>query len=274
MTMPARDAWLQHHGYLRPLADLHARIDRMAGEVALPLAPRAVWSEYADDFANGLPLLRSAHAAVDRAHIADALAALVARIDEDELPAAMAVDHRQLLDELSADEMAPLGAVASLLDGERPQSSYHGLLRYLGWTVAARCLAPVVAAFRSWRDEERWLRHYCPSCGSAPAMSQLIGSEPGRLRLLACGCCGTRWRFRRTGCPFCRTGDDHRLAGLATDGADPLRIDYCEQCGGYLKTYIGEGDEALWLADWTSLHLDVIARQRGLNRLAGSLYNL
>jgi FdhE protein len=45
-------------------------------------------------------------------------------------------------------------------------------------------------------------------------------------------------------------------------------------CRGYLKTYIGGGSEALLLADWTSLHLDLIAQDRGLKRLAASLYEV
>ena len=105
-------------------------------------------------------------------------------------------------------------------------------------------------------------------------MAQLIGTDPGRLRLLACGCCSTRWRYRRTGCPFCEPSDDHRLAVVAVDGEGGLRIDYCETCKGYLKTYNGEGSEGVLLGDWTSLHLDVIARERGLKRLAASLYEL
>ena len=105
-------------------------------------------------------------------------------------------------------------------------------------------------------------------------MAQLAGSDPGRMRLLSCGRCRTRWRFRRTGCPFCRTEDDHRLAAFSVEGEDRLRIDYCEQCRGYLKTYVGDGGEALWLADWTSLHLDLAARDRGLNRMAASLYEV
>lgn len=273
MTTTSREAWLQDHGYLQPLADLHARVDRIAGEVAVPIVPQTVWSDYADDFAVGLPLLRSRYAAIDRTQIASALSQLVQRVPSSGLPAAMAQERELLHDALADHPEAALQAVSSLFDGEPPRAPYHGLLRYFGWTVAARCLAPVVSAFNAWRDEERWLRHYCPSCGSAPAMSQLVGNEPGRLRLLTCGCCATRWRFRRTGCPFCRTDDDHRLSGLASEGEEPLRIDYCEQCGGYLKTYVGDGDEGLWLADWTSLHLDVIAQQRGLNRLAGSLYH-
>jgi FdhE protein len=41
-----------------------------------------------------------------------------------------------------------------------------------------------------------------------------------------------------------------------------------------MKTYEGEGNEPVLLADWTSLHLDIIARYRELNRSAGSLYQL
>jgi FdhE protein len=45
-------------------------------------------------------------------------------------------------------------------------------------------------------------------------------------------------------------------------------------CGSYLKTYEGLGREALLLADWTSLHLDVLAQDRGLKRMAASLFGL
>ena len=45
-----------------------------------------------------------------------------------------------------------------------------------------------------------------------------------------------------------------------------------KSCRGYLKTYDGQGNEALLLADWTSLHLDLVAADRGLKRRAASLY--
>jgi FdhE protein len=61
---------------------------------------------------------------------------------------------------------------------------------------------------------------------------------------------------------------------VAVGGEENLRIDYCGSCGGYIKTYNGSGSESVLLADWTSLHLDVIARDRGLNRLAVSLYEM
>jgi FdhE protein len=95
-----------------------------------------------------------------------------------------------------------------------------------------------------------------------------------RRKFLACGRCRTRWCYRRTGCPFCENQNDHQFAVLAIEGEAGLRIDHCESCGGYLKTYDGEGSESVLLADWTSIHLDVIARDRGLKRLAKSLYEL
>ena len=103
-------------------------------------------------------------------------------------------------------------------------------------------------------------------------MAQLVGADPGRKRLLSCGCCGTRWQFKRTGCPFCET-DAQRLASVTIEGEGGLRIDHCESCGGYLKTYDGQANEALLLADWSSLHLDLIAHDRGLKRMAASLYD-
>jgi FdhE protein len=145
-------------------------------------------------------------------------------------------------------------------------------LRFLGWTVLSRALRPVVESFTGWRDDERWLRRYCPICGAGPAMAQIAGTE-ARQRLLCCGRCNTRWRWRRTQCPFCEN-DSQRLAGIRIEAEPALRIDHCTECRGYLKTYVGQGQESLLLADWTSLHLDLLAHERGLERKATSLYDL
>ena len=99
-------------------------------------------------------------------------------------------------------------------------------------------------------------------------MAQLVGADNGRKRLLSCGCCGTRWQFSRTGCPFCET-DAHRIATVSIENEGGLRIDHCEACAGYLKTYDGQGHEALFLADWSSLHLDVVAQHPGPGAPAG-----
>jgi FdhE protein len=249
------DVWLAKHPYLEPIARLDAEVERAIAEISLVAPCIPSWDRYSEDFLAGVPLLNSQAVAIDLSPLENALPELVERLKSGSLP------------EMLRKEAAGLPADLNL-----PQSS--GFMRYLSWRSLSRFLHPVICSFSAWRQEERWLRHYCPVCGSAPAMAQLLGTEPGRLRLLACGCCRDRWRYRRTGCPFCRTEDDHRLAAVAIEGQGGLRIDYCEECHAYLKTYEGRGSESVFLADWTSIQLDVIALNRGLKRVAGSIYEL
>jgi FdhE protein len=202
-----------------------------------------------------------------------AAVALVAELASAPLEGKLATEAPALHADLGR-ETDPVRCVVDWLLGDPDFApSAPGLLRYVGWSALALYLRPVVAAYASWRDETRWLRRYCPTCGSPPAMAQLVGSDPGRKRLLVCGRCSTRWQYSRTACPFCEV-DSQRLTTVTIEGEGGLRLDYCGSCRGYLKTYDGEGHEALLLSDWTSLHLDLVAQDRGLNRLASSLFEL
>ena len=265
------DLWLEAHSYLRPVADLAAQVDREAGGIDVPDIRIPDWEEYRADFRAGVPLLTSADAGVDLEPGGRMAGALIERLASGPSSGPLAAETRALDAELRRVPQVSRRIADFLLGDETLSMPSPGLLRYLGWMAMARFLRPVVTAFDGWRDEEQWLRRYCPTCGSLPAMAQLVGVDPGRKRLLSCGCCGTRWQFKRTGCPFCET-ESQRLASLTIEGEPGLRIDHCESCGGYVKTYNGQGNESLWLSDWSSLHLDLIAHDRGLKKLAASLY--
>jgi FdhE protein len=269
-----QDTWLASHPYLRSIADFHAQVATAAASVPSRGARVPNWQDYMGDYHARIPLLRSSQVAIDFEPAAAILVSLVESLASKPLPEKLATECRALGTQLRGEVNAPRRAVAWLLYDEVFKPAHPGLARYLGWTALARYLRPLLDAFSSWREEERWFCGYCPMCGSSPAMAQLVAFEPGRLRLLSCGCCSTRWRYRRIGCPFCECPGDHRLSALAIEGDKDLRIEYCESCRAYLKTYNGEGGESLFLADWTSLHLDVIARDRGLKRVANSLYEL
>jgi FdhE protein len=265
------DRWLASHSYLGPVADLSARVDRAAAGIVVPDARIPDWEDYRADFLAGVPLLASADAGVDLEPGGRMVAELVERVASGTSSGRLAAEARALDTELRHEPQVSRRIVDFLLRDETRDPSFPGLLRYLGWTAMARFLRPVLSAFDGWRDDAKWLRRYCPTCGSLPAMAQLVGVDPGRRRLLSCGCCGTRWQFKRTACPFCDT-DAQRIASVTIEGEPGLRIDHCESCGGYVKTYIGESNESLLLSDWSSLHLDLIAHDRGLKRLAASLY--
>lgn len=267
-----QDTWLAAHPYLRPLVDLSAHVDRAAVYVAVANVRMPDWDDYRADFLAGVSLLSSGHAAVDLEPGGRMAAALIERLAAGPSRDWLSDQARALDAELRDSPHAGRRIADCLLGDEAVTPPFPGLLRYLGWTAMGRYLRPVVRAFDAWRNEDRWLRRYCPTCGSLPAMAQLVGADPGRKRLLSCGCCGTRWQFTRTACPFCEA-DSQRLASLAIEGEPRLRIDHCESCRGYLKTYDGEGDEGLLLADWSSLHIDLIAHDRGLQRLAASLFD-
>jgi FdhE protein len=231
------------------------------------------WADYAGDYGEGVSLLRSADAAVDLETSGNLTRALLDRVASDPTNEDMAEEAADLAAALRARSDGSRVVMDWLLGDTAFEPASPGLLRYVGWTAALRSLAPLVQAFAFWRDEEKWHRKYCPTCGSAPAMGQLVGVDPGRQRFLCCGGCGTRWRYRRTQCPFCEN-DDQRLSVLMIEGEGGLRLDHCEACKGYLKTYDGQGNETILLADWTSLHLDLLARDKGWKRMAASLYEL
>ena len=269
-----QDLWLESHSYLRALADLSTQVDHATAAIDIHDARIPDWEEYRADYLAGVPLLPSTTTAFDLEPGGRMAVELLERVASGTPSGKLAEETRALDTELGRDPQVSRRIVDFLLGDDMLSPTFPGLLRYLAWTAMAQFLRPVVNAFDGWRDEERWLRSYCPTCGSLPAMAQLLGTDPGRLRLLSCGCCGTRWRYRRIGCAFCESANDHQLSALAIEGEKYLRIDYCQSCRGYLKTYDGQGSETFFLADWTSLHLDVIARDRGLKRLANSLYEL
>jgi FdhE protein len=271
-----RESWLEAHAYLRPVSELGAEVDRAiaALDVLEPQVPD--WDAYRGDFLAGVPLLHSTDAAIDLEAGGRMAAALIESLAVARSSGSLAVETRALHADLQREPDADRRIVDLLLGDDTAVPAFAGLTRYLGWTAMRRFIAPVVLAFDNWRgeeNEEQWQRRYCPTCGSLPAMAQLVGQEHGRQRLLSCGCCGTRWHFKRTCCPFCET-DAQRLETLVVEGESGLRIDHCASCGGYIKTYDGQGNESLFLSDWSSLHLDVLASDRGLKRLATSLYEL
>src|SRR5258707_256333 len=268
-----QDAWVISHPYLQPVAFIHAQVKNERAGATAPNSEMLPWDDYIRDFLAGVSLLWSSAVAIDCLPAEKMIRSKVELLTASPMP--QIVNEIRIVEaELRGELAAPHRVVAWLLGEDTFASRSPGLLRYIGWTALSQYLRPLVDEFAKWRGEDRWLRSYCPTCGSPPAMAQLVGSDPGRQRFLSCGCCGTRWRYQRTKCPFCESQDDHRISIVTVEGEGGLRIDYCESCRGYLKTYDGEGNETVMLVDWTSIHLDLIARDRGLKRLAASLYEL
>jgi FdhE protein len=115
-------------------------------------------------------------------------------------------------------------------------------------------------------NTETWTKGYCPICGSLPLLS-LLKEEVGK-RFLLCSYCGYQWQTDRVLCPFCNNKDQESLHYFTAEGEENYRIDLCDKCHQYIKTIdlraIGEIDPSL--EDLATLHLDVIASQKGYKR--------
>jgi FdhE protein len=115
-------------------------------------------------------------------------------------------------------------------------------------------------------DPETWLKGTCPVCGSLPSLS-LLKEEVGK-RYLLCSFCGYQWRIDRLFCPFCASKDHESLHYLFAEGEEAYRIDLCEKCHQYIKTIdyrsLQESDPVL--EDLATLHLDILAAQKGYKR--------
>lgn len=154
----------------------------------------------------------------------------------------------------------------------------HHVLSPVLSTAAAMLPEPA-----TWGD---WKEPVCPVCGCLPAFASLSPREPahteqivsgGGRKHLHCGLCGHHWRIRRDACPGCGQADSEQRELLYAQDATRERIEVCRACNGYaLCVDLREYDPvpALETVPLALLHLDMVARERGLRPLFRSIWNV
>jgi FdhE protein len=121
-----------------------------------------------------------------------------------------------------------LGALAQRLDLK------IGDLFFLGLQLGNPVFELYAGKLKERIDLDRWLKGYCPVCGSSPAMAYLR-KDDGK-RILWCQFCGTKWSFLRLKCPFCSNEDQNALRYFFTEENDSYRVYLCDKCKKYMKT--------------------------------------
>lgn len=112
-----------------------------------------------------------------------------------------------------------------------------------------------------------WESGRCPVCKSSPALS-FIKQDEGRT--LYCSYCEARGKWHRIGCPHCQNSNSEKLEIITTEEEKGFRIDLCNECRSYLKTFddILLRDYTPELLDIMSLPLDILAQERSYKRLS------
>ena len=125
---------------------------------------------------------------------------------------------------------------------------------------------------------EEWHGGACPLCGGQAQVS-VIAEESGEFlggspRSLVCGRCAAWWPFPRATCAVCGEEDPRNLGSYFVEDRRWVRIDACETCHGYVKTFdLRAGGLAVvpLVDDVATLTLDIWAGEQGLARPIHSL---
>lgn len=204
---------------------------------------------------------------------------------------AIAAEVRVAVDALSGRAPRPLSEAGRELAG-RPDAELRALIatwsddpslvdpRFALWVRIAG--APVLeraAAGAEPPPKEEWSGSACPVCGGPPQLSVIVEESgefmQGSPRYLACERCASWWPFARATCPSCGENDSRRLGPYVADLWPWVRIDACDTCRAYIKTFDLRKPEASDVVpavdDVATLTLDVWARENGLHRLVLSL---
>jgi formate dehydrogenase maturation protein FdhE len=132
----------------------------------------------------------------------------------------------------------------------------------------------VAASGAAVPSSEQWRGAACPLCGGQAQVS-VIAEETGEFlggspRSLVCGRCATWWSFPRAVCAVCGEEDPRNLGTYFVEDQRWVRVDACETCHGYVKTFDlrepGGRDVVPLVDDVATLTLDLWAGEQGLVR--------
>jgi FdhE protein len=196
-----------------------------------------------------------------------ALAVAVAEVDGGRLPAAL----RNAGDELLS---IPIDARAEQISVWLDDPSLVAPPAGFWFRVAAGPLLELAAAAVGSPSPTAWRGSSCPLCG-APAQASVIAEESGEFmggspRSLVCARCATWWSFPRAICALCGQDDPRSVSGFLVPEHRVVRVDCCETCHGYVKTFdlrqTGAVEVVPLVDDVATLSLDLWAQERGFER--------
>jgi FdhE protein len=199
------------------------------------------------------------------------VARAVREINGRRLPAALR-DSRDELLSIPIEERAE--QIATWLD----DPDLVAPLAAFWFRVAAGPMLELAAAQVGSPSAETWQGMSCPLCG-APAQASVIAEESGEFmggspRSLVCSRCATWWSFPRASCPQCGQNDPRLVSGFLMSENRVVRVDCCETCHGYVKTFdlrqTGAREVVPLVDDVATLSLDLWAQERGYQRASVS----
>lgn len=259
--------WIESRPFLDELAALHNAVEAVLAKFDTEGSAPVGWDAAQAALDNGTPLLHTGLIPEER--VTDIFTALTALHTDTALPQEFRDSCKIIHDAVRAEPGTASEIISTVFgqsEGAEVPDGTEAVVSMLVWAAVRGALRPDAAAMTEWLDEKGWQEATCPVCGGSADVAQLKKTSKGKIRYLVCGACHTKWHYKRLGCPHCGETDQHKLGLLEADEEPDMRLDVCESCKSYLKTYIGEGMDEVALHSWASAHLDAACNGMGYHR--------
>lgn len=266
----ATEKWVEKHPYLKEVALLPLAIEKelMDSEVIkdVPELDRVL-----DTFLQGVPLLEIDGVFNLNKVVSSLLIKLANLANYEELPSQVRDNCKKLS---SITEEQAENIVSAVISGNEDIAKNiskdlgieQDLLLYLVWNCIRVSLYNIKEDLEEWLYKQNWQAAMCPVCGSHPVSAMLKRTKRGRERFLHCDHCGTDWRYKRIGCPYCGNIDQKKMSIKDCEDEPDIRLDLCHKCNTYIKTYIGTDRGSVGVDDWASIHLDLLMNESGFSK--------
>jgi FdhE protein len=283
MTPPLdlRDAWRdllsRRQAFASTLTPYTELLERWADASDMPAT---LWSRdaCAAAWSRGVPLLAERRPTLSVDAVEDLLGAVMEQLAVADPGRAGAL--QRLATAWDAGAVTPFSlmpTVEGIGDGavEAASGLDPGAVTFLACATLRPALERWLQAAHDHADAAGWGRGVCPFCGAPPGFIDVV---EGGHRRLACHFCGGGWPFPKLRCPLCGAEGTEHMYRLKAEAADEgYVVSGCKQCHGYLKELDRRerwnGGPPL-LEDWSTPHLDVVARREGYRKPIPSLLDL
>lgn len=240
---------------LQPYLEFLARLTRVQHDIQaeLPAASLPPFDRIAQAFEHGMPPLSRALSEPDPS-MELTVERFLAQLASVELPQATALAVSAVRQAPSAERRAMVAA--ALKDASPPDDMAQRTLVLAGLQVHFARQAALLDA-----DDLKLIADgVCPTCGSAPVSSTVVGwPKAHNTRFCTCSLCATMWNVVRVKCVLCSSTEGISYKSIE-DKTEHVKAETCDKCRRYVKILYQVNDPVLEAVadDVASLGLDMM----------------
>lgn len=265
--------WIKERPFLKEYMELHLAIDDVFLNTQVDELILADIKKCKDEFNQGTELINIKDFEIFEVELAERVFRELPSIAESyNFPEKLSKSIKDIGRYLVAHDNFPNLAIGKALNQEsfedfEKQGLNAGLVLLFAQKSIEKAIQTYHKTVSDFLEENHWYKKTCPVCGGVPTMAVLRKGKGGRVKYLVCGTCKTEWSIKRVECPYCDNDKQENIRIIEFDAEKDLRIDTCDACKSYIKTYTGNSIDDIAMRDFASIHIDIASKQTGFKKV-------